>query len=150
MLFPHFGNTQSLALGTYGPWPLTRTFRLSLERAKAHMHIIGVSDSGKSRFMAWLYVSLLELGVPATLIDPHGDLSRLVLMLLIERGVYTRAEAYEPILYFDLADAERRDRYLPLNVLHRTGKPQTIAAQTMEAFHRAWPGLGPVCKSPIQ
>src|SRR5215213_8731320 len=102
----------SIHLGTYGVWPggfwpLGRSLGLPRERAGSHWWVTGVSESGKSRFLAHLCLSYLKLGLPVTLIDPHGDLARLVLMLLIAEGVYTREEAYERILYLDLPAAER-------------------------------------------
>src|SRR3712207_7732309 len=54
---------------------------------------IGVSGSGKSRYLASLYTNLISNGFPATLIDPHGDLAALVLHTLIARG-YFRSEEH--------------------------------------------------------
>src|ERR1700730_11648650 len=47
-----------------------------------HKHIIGISGSGKSSFIASIVVFLLRLGISFCLIDPHGDLAKLVLTLL--------------------------------------------------------------------
>ena len=52
---------------------------LNFER---HKHIIGISGSGKSSFIASIVVFLLRQGISFTLIDPHGDLAKLVLTLL--------------------------------------------------------------------
>src|SRR4051812_42426300 len=89
----------ALMLGTGGPhwWP--RELRLPVPQAMTHMHVIGVSGSGKSRFLAGLYLDLLAHGLPATLIDPHGDLAELVLAHLVARGTYQSPAAYERIRY---------------------------------------------------
>jgi hypothetical protein len=131
-----------LFLGTYnaGFWG-SKPYRLPIDRAACHAHIIGVSGSGKSRFLAAYYLGLLSAGIPATLIDPHGDLSRLILGHLAAAGVYDRPDAYERVLYLDIPAAERVGRYLPLNVLAAHGSPHTIASNVKEAFHRAYPEL---------
>ncbi len=105
------------------------------------MHVIGVSGSGKSRFLAGLYLDLLAHGMPATLIDPHGDLAKLVLAHLVAMGVYRDPAAFTRIRYLDLPAAERAGRFLPFNVLAQHGAPHTVAANVKEAFHRAWPAL---------
>ena len=69
-----------LTLGTFGPLPILR-LPLNVRRSQAntHWHIIGTSGSVKSFFLAHLFLSLLKHGSPVTLIDPHGDLAKLVL-----------------------------------------------------------------------
>src|SRR4051812_45594822 len=106
-----------LTLGTSGSawWPTVQ--RLPLPQTKTHMHVIGVSGSGKSRFLAGLYLDLLAHQLPATLIDPHGDLAQLVLAHLVAQGHYRDPAAYERLLYLDLPAAERMGRFLPFNVL---------------------------------
>src|SRR5215471_12040744 len=46
---------------------------------KQHKVISGITGSGKSTFLAWIALSLLRQAVAFTLIDPHGDLCRLIL-----------------------------------------------------------------------
>jgi hypothetical protein len=41
---------------------------------KTHMHVIGSSDSGKSKFLEWMMRGDLENGQGFTLLDPHGTL----------------------------------------------------------------------------
>src|SRR5215210_4309650 len=92
-------------------------FAIPVVDAQTHMHVIGVSGSGKSRFLAGLYLNLLARGRPATLIDPHGDLARLVLAHLVARGLYKHPDAFRRVLYLDLPAAEACGKYLPFNVL---------------------------------
>src|SRR5437763_10038826 len=134
-------NTTSIKLGTYGPFFLPLSLKFSRQEVSTHFHCIGISGSGKSRFLAGLYLGLLRAGLSATLVDPHGDLARLVLAHLVADGFFTRPGAREKLLYLDLPAAERAGRYLPFNVLRQPAPPHTIASNIMEAMHRAWPAL---------
>ncbi len=130
-----------IPLGSYGPRFLRQTVNLPLNDLRSHIHIIGTTGSGKSRFLANLILSLLERGRALTLIDPHGDLVRLVMAQLIARGFFQDDAAYERLLYLDLPTAERQDRFLPFNVLDQSLPPHSLASNVKEAFHRAWPAL---------
>ena len=131
-----------IPLGSHGPWFFPRTVQMPLDDLSGHMHIIGTTGSGKSRFLAGLILNLLERGQPLTLIDPHGDLARLVLAQLVSRGFFHDEDAFERLLYMDLPTADRQGRYLPFNVLKQPLPPHSLAANIKEAFHRAWPALG--------
>jgi hypothetical protein len=133
-----------LVLGTSGPLFWRQPIALTRSQLLQHGHIIGTSGSGKSFFLAQLCVGLLRLGLPLTLLDPHGELARLVLALLVDAGTYSRPDAFDRILYLDLAAAEQRDRYLPFNVLVQPGHSDTVAGNVKEAFHRSFPELGAV------
>src|SRR5258708_33469092 len=54
-----------------------------------HKHIIGISGSGKSSCIAAIVVFLLRLNIAFCLIDPHGDLAKLVLTLLAGSDFYS-------------------------------------------------------------
>jgi hypothetical protein len=131
-----------LTLGTFGPLPILR-LPLNIRRSQAntHWHIIGTSGSGKSFFLAHLFLSLLKLGSPVTLIDPHGDLAKLVLTHLVGQGRYRDKATYEQILYLDLPAAEQQGRFLPFNPLLQDLPAHTIASNFKEAMHRAFPEL---------
>jgi Helicase HerA, central domain len=118
-----------LTLGTFGPLPMLR-LPLNIRRSQAntHWHIIGTSGSGKSFFLAQLFLSLLKQGSPVTLIDPHGDLAKLVLTHLVGQGRYKNTATYERIIYLDLPAAEQQGRFLPFNPLL-----QELPAHTMPA-----------------
>src|SRR4051812_18491940 len=51
-----------------------------------HKHVIGLTGQGKSKLLASLFAQLHTQGIAAGVIDPHGDLARECLRLLIERG----------------------------------------------------------------
>jgi hypothetical protein len=131
-----------LTLGTFGPLPILRLpLNIRLSQANTHWHIIGTSGSGKSYFLAHLFLSLLKRGSPVTLIDPHGDLAKLVLSHLIGQGRYQDPATYTRIVYLDLPAAERQGRYLPFNPLLQDVPTHTIAINFKEAMHRAFPEL---------
>ncbi len=130
-----------LPIGTYGPFFFPRRLSLTLAEAHHHLHVMGTSGSGKSRFLAHWYVQLLTNGCAATLIDPHGDTARLVLAALVHRGYFARPQAKGQLLYLDLPGAAERGLYLPFNLLKRSLPPTTIAADFKEAMHRAFPEL---------
>jgi hypothetical protein len=132
----------TLTLGTFGPLSLLKLpLNIRLSRANTHWHIIGTSGSGKSFFLAQLFLSLLQHGRPVTLIDPHGDLAKLVLTHLVGQGRYKDTATYEQILYLDLPAAEQQERYLPFNPLLQELPAHTIASNFKEAMHRAFPEL---------
>src|SRR6266496_5646253 len=81
-----------------------------------HKHIIGVSGSGKSSFLASCALLLLKQGVPFTLIDPHGDLAKLILSLLASSNFFSNPKAYDRLWYVDFS---REDRCVPFNVLNQ-------------------------------
>src|SRR5215211_4932230 len=107
--------TQSIPLGTYGSALFRRRLRLDGQDAKSHMHVIGKSGSGKSRWLASFYVNLLKAGYSATLIDPHGDLARLVLRTLVADGYFDHDQNRDRLLYLDIPRAAREQRYLRFN-----------------------------------
>src|SRR3954466_10522335 len=118
-----------------------RTLRITPQEARAHMHVLGKTGSGKSYFLAGLFLSMHAAGMPVTLIDPHGDLAELVLTHLVQRGVYAHRAAYERLLYLDLPAAARAGRYLPFNYLKQPYDDSAMAELVAEACRRAWPEL---------
>src|SRR4051812_29179283 len=122
-------------------WLGKRTVRITPTQARAHMHVLGKTGSGKSYFLAGLFLSMHEAGMPVTLIDPHGDLAELVLTHLVQRGVYAHRAAYERVLYLDLPAAARAGRYLPFNYLRQPYDDSAMAELVAEACRRAWPEL---------
>lgn len=129
----------SLILGTRGIFPLLRYFRLNKHLIQSHKHIQGVSGSGKSYLLAKTYVDLVtRCGIPAALIDPHGDLAHDALRLLVDTGYFSRPDAYKKLWYVDFT---RSDRFVPFNVLSLPYEVTTIAAHIVESFERAYPAM---------
>jgi hypothetical protein len=135
-------NAPKLTLGTFGPLPIIQLpLKIRLSQANTHWHIIGTSGSGKSFFLAQLFLSLIKHGSPVTLIDPHSDLAKLVLTHLVGKGRYKGPATYEQIVYLDLPAGERQGRFAPFNPLKQESPEHTIAANFKEAMHRAFPEL---------
>ncbi|MGI8475051.1 MAG: helicase HerA domain-containing protein, partial [Thermomicrobiales bacterium] len=110
-----FRRPSSLPLGTFGPRVLRIPVSLAVADLTSHVHITGTTNSGKSRLLAHLAISLIEHGEGVTMLDPHGDAARLVIAHLIAGGIYADPAAFERITYLDLPAAARRGRYTPLN-----------------------------------
>lgn len=118
-----------------------RKLHIPHEEARQHWHVMGITGSGKSRFLAHLYIELIQAGYAVSLIDPHGDLGRLVLGHLIQRDFFKAGSTNPSLLYLDIPQAARKGRYLPFNVLKQKGSPYTVASNVMDAMHRTWPAL---------
>ncbi len=132
---------QTMPLGTYGPLNL-RTLRLKKEELLGHWHIMGKTGTGKSFFTALFFVCLLELGFTATLLDPHAELSHLVLSVLAERGYFERPDAFTRLCYLDLPAASEARLFLPLHAFSDERLSIHERAQTVvSAMQRAWPDL---------
>src|SRR5512142_3365816 len=129
----------SLPLGTF--WFGLRTLSLPVGQALVHAHVLGKTGSGKSYFLAALFLNLHRVGLPATLIDPHGDLAELVLTHLVARGALDTPADRHRLIYLDLPAAAAATRYLPFNVLAQPYDDHAIAEHLAEAARRAWPEL---------
>src|SRR4051812_13617630 len=132
----------TIALGTRRMmWFINRPLRITRRQARAHMHVLGKTGSGKSYFLAGLFLAFHEVGMPVTLIDPHGDLAELVLGQLAAAGVFADPAAYERLMYLDLPAAAAAGRYLPFNYLNQPYDDHAMAELVAEAARRAWPEL---------
>ena len=99
--------------------------------------IQGISGSGKSTLLAWIALSLLRLGVPVIMVDPHGDLARLCLHLLASTDFFKSPKGFEYLHFIDFA---RPDAAPAFNVLRQESSDNYKVAQNiLEAIHRAFP-----------
>ncbi len=97
----------------------------------------GLSGSGKSTFMAWLVLSLLRLNYTVVLIDPHADLTRLILGLLAATDFFKHPKSFERLNFIDFA---RKDAAPAFNVLKQEHiNNYQVAQNFLQAIHRAWP-----------
>src|SRR3954469_19362442 len=128
------GSSRFLVLGR-------RTLRITPQQARAHMHVLGKTGSGKSYFLAGLFLGMHEAGMHATLIDPHGDLAEMVLAHLVQQGTFSDPAAYDRLIYLDLPAAAAQGRYLPFNYLAQPYDDHAMAQLVAEACRRAWPEL---------
>jgi hypothetical protein len=132
---------RKFTIGSFG-WSVFRfPLRLPYKSLNTHWHIIGTSGSGKSYLLAYLFLSLYKQGHSVSLIDPHGDLAKLILAHLVADGAFTDPTTFDRLLVVDLPAAEQKNLFLPFNVLSQPFPPHTLASNIKEAFHRAWPAL---------
>jgi len=136
-----FRRAAQIPVGSFGPAFFRVPVSLAVADLTSHVHITGTTNSGKSRLLAHLALSLIERGEGVTLLDPHGDAARLVMAHLVAGGIYADPAAFDRITYLDLPAAARRGRYTPLNILEQPFDTPTTARLVLEAFRRAWPAL---------
>src|SRR3954454_23145829 len=115
-----------------------RTLRISPQQARAHTHVLGKTGSGKSYFLAGLFLAMYQARMPAKLLYPHGGLAELVLTHLIQQGEYARRAAYDRLVYLDLPAAARAGRFLPFNYLKQPYDDSAMSELVDEACRRAW------------
>src|SRR5437870_910762 len=118
-----FKSIRHITLDGYGPLDLI-PYSLHRKKLKEHGHVIGASKSGKSRFLASLYIQLLQAGYSVTLVDPHGDLAKLILSQLLAMGFFDSPKAFDKLTYLDFPCAERLDLFMPFNVLSHSDDPK--------------------------
>lgn len=141
MIFFPARSQPRIPLGTYRSWLIPRTLYLSLSEARVHMHVLGKTGSGKSYFLASLFLSLYLAGQPVTLIDPHGDLAQLVLAHLVHAGALVTPQQRSRLIYLDVPAAAVDNRFLPFNLLAQPYDDHAMAEHVAEAARRAWPEL---------
>jgi hypothetical protein len=111
--------------------------RLAL-RELMHVHVIGSSGYGKSYWLAALYLILLSCGLTVTVLDPAGDLAKLVLKLLLATQFFTTyPDALSRFVYLNISAGADRGLYVPYNPLNIGEPPDVAAALVVEAFKRA-------------
>lgn len=128
----------TLTLGTYGPSLLRSPFVLKPESVAAHKHVIGLTGQGKSKFLASIFVQLVDQGVGCALIDPHADLAKDILGKLVDSRFFGHPDAQKRLIFVDFG---QRGRYVPFNVLRQPYDDHAVARNVVEAFKRAWPAL---------
>jgi hypothetical protein len=102
----------------------------------------GKTGYGKSRALCAFAILLLKHNIGFTLVDPAGDLARLILQQLLALGYFDHhPDPFGQLIYLDIPAALRQERYLPFNVLHSGHDPYTAADLVLEAFKRAFPSL---------
>src|SRR2546421_3236964 len=104
-----------------------------------HEVISGITGSGKSTFLAWIALSLLRQGVAFSLIDPHGDLCRLILQLLLSSDFFSNKKSFEKLWFVDF---NRTDAAIAFNVLKQPLDNHSTVNNVLEALHRAFPTVG--------
>lgn len=122
-----------LLLGYTGSWWHKKPLYLKPNGIASHKHLIGLTGSGKSRFLAHCYVELAKAGIGVSLIDPHSDLADEVLALLSDAGL-----ADERLVFVDFG---QRERFAPFNILKAPYPKDKLARIITEVCKRVWPAL---------
>ena len=102
-----------LVLGTRHP-AYRRALALPARATRRHLHAIGLTGSGKSRFLDAYALQLIRHGVGVSVVAPHGDTCLEILSSLERTGFYEHPAARARVLYFDWGHPER---YPAFNVL---------------------------------
>ena len=84
----------TLTLGTRGG----KSVRLDAEQRSRHMHVIGASGTGKSKFLELMIRQDILAGHGLCLIDPHGTLADDIVQFCASRNIerYRRVHVIEP------------------------------------------------------
>jgi len=104
---------------------------------EAHMHVIGLSRSGKSRFLASLIQQDIEKGYGVCLIDPHGELYELIINWLAQDEWL---EATNPNIHpvtFD--NPSSTFRFNPLRI-RTADEAYSVSGRVVEALTRIYGG----------
>jgi hypothetical protein len=113
-------------------------FALSGTAFDQHKVISGITGAGKSFFLASIFLLIFRLGITVVLIDPNGDLAKLILTLLASSDYFTDSRSYSRLWYVDFKRSEK-DYAIAFNVLNQPYEPHTTANNLLESMHRAFP-----------
>lgn len=106
------------------------TVNLTDEDLITHIHGVGATRSGKSKWLEWFCRELYRQGLGFTVIDPQGKLSR----DLLDYFAYIRPR--RPIIYFD---PSRTDYLVPFNAFRMGQDEISIRVEKqVEAILRVW------------
>lgn len=124
----------TLVLGTADGRPV----QLQGKAARAHLRIIGVSGSGKSKLDCSIIIQAMIQGTAVLGLDPANDLCDDALMNLWDTGFYADERAFARCIYLDFG---RPDLFVPFNFLAQPRPPHSIASSALEALHRTYPDI---------
>ncbi len=110
-----------------------RRVRLSAKRRSTHLHVMGASGQGKSKFIEHCIREDILAGHGVCLIDPEGSLYENI----VAWCALHRIDRQRTIHLFDPTEAEWRFRFNPLYV-HDGEKPQHRIDNVIEALAQVW------------
>jgi hypothetical protein len=108
-----------------------RKIRLTPEERQAHMHVIGSTRSGKSKFLEWMMRGDLRDGRGFCLIDPHGTLYDAVARYAAHHVLP------QDIILLNLAEADSIIGFNPFRRLDR-GEVSVQVDRRIASTLRAW------------
>lgn len=98
--------------------------------------MVGLSGSGKSKFLEHCLFQDIAAGRGVGLVDPHSLLVDDLLKYAITAGILPNFNIRQKLIYVDPA---REDYVIPFNVLSSPDTPYDTATSILEAFRRTWP-----------
>lgn len=128
-----------LTLGTAVTGKRVEQVTLRGHEAHQHVHLMGVTGSGKTRSIISRFLQTHNQGIGCAFIDPHGDACDHILGSLADQGYFRDERAWSRLWYVPFGDA--RGRFAPLNVLAQDYDSHHRARLVWEAMGRAWPDL---------
>lgn len=104
---------------------------LKREDRTKHMYIIGKTGAGKSTLIANMAINDIRNGEGVAVIDPHGDLSEMILDYIPKRRM-------NDVIYLDPTLSE--DRAFSLNLFDATGSTHTdvVASGIVSVFYKLY------------
>lgn len=129
---------QPLVVGRRGKYRFFPKFGVSTNSRQYHTYVVGLTGSGKSRFLQNCILQDIRSGRGCGLIDPHGDLARDVLTALVGSSKRKDNNGIDRIVY---VAPRQRNYILPFNVLSRTDTDldtYEISQRVISAFMRTW------------
>ena len=112
-----------------------RGVRLSTERRATHLHVMGASGQGKSKFLEHCVREDIMAGHGVCLIDPEGALYDSIVAWCARH----RIDRHKRIHLFDPTNPNWRFRFNPLYV-HAGEKPRHRIDNVIEALAQVWGG----------
>lgn len=125
-----------LVLGRLGHTRFSRLLRVPTNVRSGHGYVVGLSGSGKSKFLEHCIFQDIAAGRGVGLVDPHSLLVDDLLKYAITTGALLNLNIREKLIY---VDPTREDFVIPFNVLSSPDTPYDTATSILEAFRRTWP-----------
>lgn len=116
-------------------------FALTGTDFERHKVISGITGAGKSYILASIFLLLFRLKISVVLIDPNGDLAKLILILLAGSDYFADPRSFSRLWYVDFKRAEK-DYAIAFNLLNQPYEAHTTANNLLESMHRAFPVTG--------
>jgi hypothetical protein len=106
------------------------TFGIKRDDRRKHMYIIGKTGTGKSTMIANMAINDMKNGSGMAIIDPHGDLSEILLN-------YIPSHRINDVAYLDPADSAHPFHLNPLEVKNPTYR-ELVASGIVSIFYKLY------------
>lgn len=106
-------------------------FGINREDRRKHIYVIGKTGSGKTTMLANMAISDIRNGEGVAVIDPHGDLSEMILNFVPKRRV-------NDVIYLDPTLAEERSFALNLFDSEGTEHTDVVASGIISVFYKLY------------